>query len=722
MPRSPQSFCRIGCYCVFGITFPLAATAQLESGPSFDPNPVEIPEISKTAPRPVAAMDLLTLRDLHGIQISPDGKHVAFVVGQAVYESNSYRSGLFVVGTQTGSKPISLGTAGAPHWDYINQWLSETPQWSPDSKTIYYRLNNAGVWQVWEWKLRGGAPLQVTHTGHSVHSFQLSSDGTQLAVVVERPNTGDRQQLAEHGILYDGTLDVGAATPILDQVLKMRGGDIETTETWMHDLRTGNERRATEKEVETYASWREDGSKYVSSGKTFSAKEIEEQHITGVKISGDATKVVYQRWMSDPVESARWSFPLFLKSMNGGPAIDLTPGVYAIDQYWWTSDSREVYYTQNDGDGHPEKLMRITVAGGTARQVLIPTDLLSEYSVDHSGRVAACRLENSTTPARVAIADLSTGKIRTLVDVNPELKNLRLSPAHRMDFSNKYGDHFWGHLVLPSDYEHGRRRYPLIITLYRDGGNFLRGGVGDEYPIQVLAANGFAILNFDIGIFRNNKPGDFETAALELQSPIEGMAAAVDKLMNMGIIDPARVGVTGFSFGAALVAYSISHIDLFRAAIESGGGGQDPDLYFLGNDRNRAYLLNRLGLGPPEGESAARWRMISASLNARYIVSPLLINASDSEYLLDMPLVTTLRDSSKPIELFVYANQLHEKNPPTHRYEIYERNLDWFKFWLEGLEDPNPEKAEQYRRWEKLCDMQVASNPSQPMFCVGTKH
>ena len=55
-------------------------------------------------------MDLLTLRDIHGIQISPDGKYVAFVLGQAVYETNHYRTGMFVIGTEKGSKPVSLGT------------------------------------------------------------------------------------------------------------------------------------------------------------------------------------------------------------------------------------------------------------------------------------------------------------------------------------------------------------------------------------------------------------------------------------------------------------------------------------------------------------------------------------------------------------------------------------------------------------------------------------
>jgi hypothetical protein len=56
--------------------------------------------------------------------------------------------------------------------------------------------------------------------------------------------------------------------------------------------------------------------------------------------------------------------------------------------------------------------------------------------------------------------------------------------------------------------------------------------------------------------------------------------------------------------------------------------------------------------------------------------------------------------------MFIYPNELHEKNQPTHRYEIYERNLDWLKFWLKGDEDPNPDKAEQYKRWRELRKLQ----------------
>src|SRR5215213_1357773 len=84
---------------------------RIVSMPGFDPAPVKIEPVTRIATlRPITSMDLLTLRDLKGMQISPDGKKVAFVVVQAVYDTNSYRSALFVVDTTPGSVPMNLGT------------------------------------------------------------------------------------------------------------------------------------------------------------------------------------------------------------------------------------------------------------------------------------------------------------------------------------------------------------------------------------------------------------------------------------------------------------------------------------------------------------------------------------------------------------------------------------------------------------------------------------
>jgi len=65
------------------------------------------------------------------------------------------------------------------------------------------------------------------------------------------------------------------------------------------------------------------------------------------------------------------------------------------------------------------------------------------------------------------------------------------------------------------------------------------------------------------------------------------------------------------------------------------------------------------------------------------------------------------------VEPFVYPNELHEINQPRHRYQIYERNLDWFRFWLKSEEDSSPAKAEQFARWRELRKLQEATEAPQ---------
>ena len=680
-----------------------SSEAGIEVG--FDPTPVEIPTVSKATPRPVTSMDLLSLRDFHGLQISPDGRFVTFVLGQAVYETNSYRSALFVIGTAKSSRPVCLGTAGEPRWDVINQWTPEDPQWSPDSRYIYRTMKAAGSWQVWRWDREGGVPVQISKASRDVQSFFLSPDGRSLLMMLATPSTLDKKKLAEDGILYDGRFEV-TAQPILDRMAATPGGE---SEAWLQNLETGNAHKATEAEVSelSFASDTMHDPLGTSFRKVFTQKEIDEQEILSFAISPDRKKVAYTRNVANSSEAEWRTFPLLVRSSEGGAPTTLTSWPVFDGQYWWSSDSKEIYFTEDDdanpNDPHKTKLMAVAATGGKPRLVLESHGLLWSYSADQSGRLATCIFEDNTTPSSLMLADLSTGALRTLVDVNPEVQNLQIGPATRIDVANKTGQPFWGRLVLPLGYEPGKR-YPLVITTYTDWDDFLRGGTGDEYPIYVFAANGFAVLNFNMLVqTRTFKPGDFDRTLRIYQGPLEAVEAAITKLSAMGIVDSSRVAITGLSGGAVLTNYAISHTDLFRAAIDSGKASFDPIMYYLESDDGRAGMMTDwFNLGRPEGEMLARYQKISLTLNASSVHNSLLINAAEGEYLFDMQRVTTLRELKKPVEMYIYANERHEKNQPKHRYAIYQRNVDWLNFWLRNQEDSNPGKADQYKRWHEL--------------------
>ena len=72
-----------------------------------------------------------------------------------------------------------------------------------------------------------------------------------------------------------------------------------------------------------------------------------------------------------------------------------------------------------------------------------------------------------------------------------------------------------------------------------------------------------------------------------------------------------------------------------------------------------------------------------------------------------------LKMLKKPTELVIFQDGAHELVKPRQRYASLQGNVDWFSFWLQGKEDPDAEKAEQYARWRELKKLQEKNASSQ---------
>jgi dipeptidyl aminopeptidase/acylaminoacyl peptidase len=676
----------------------LSARAQDFNAVGFDPTPVRIPYLEKGEQRPVTSMDLLTIRDEEGVSISPDGKYVAFMVGQAVYETNSYRSGLYIVGTAPGSAPVCLGTAGAPRWDSINQWLPESPQWSPDSKYVTHmtKMDKTANRQVWRWSVDGGAPIQLTDVPGDVQSYHWTAQGDKIVVTFEKPrDPTEIERLSEAGIVYDGTFDAVHGRPVVSEVLASKPKELET---WIHDVSTDEERKQTKAEADSVGPWVSDiGEEYYDRNTGFVGHRL-----LDAKVSPDGHRVAYRLFGDSP--GTKVIYKLFSKPVRGGTPIDVAPGVYFVADYWWAADGSRIYFTQNVGDGWPDKLMTVPAEGGTPKQVFSSSDSLYSCAPDKSFQYMACAGENRTTPSQVALVDIAAGSVRTLVELNPEFANLELGSITRLDGVNRYGDRWWAHLVKPLNYEPGKK-YPLIVTTYRTR-EFLRGASGDENPIHVYAAHGFAVLSFDMGSRDyDNKPGDFQRYLSWYERVEASIEMAIQEASEMGVADTTRVGLAGFSRGTEIAAYAITHTKLFRA-VSGAAGDYSPYFYYMA-PRVIQESFSRDGVGGwPQGKSASNWKELAPDLNAERIDAPVLDNDPDSEFLGDLALYTSLKELGKPVELFIYPNELHRINQPRHRYQIYECNLDWFRFWLKTEENADPAKREQYKRWRQLRQLQ----------------
>lgn len=684
--------------CALVAIVPAGLPGQEQREVRFDPTPVSLPQSDSGSPRLVSSIDLLALREPHGLSISPDGQWVAFVVGQADHETNSYRTGLFVVRTSGKESPVCLGSAGMPHWSPINEWISEKPQWSRDSHRVFYRMRMRPdeLWQVWQWDAKGGGAKPLTRAPGNVVKYELDSSAQNVVLKVELPtNRKAETELLERGILYDETIRPWEGMPLLlANLLQVK----KNAEIWVHDLETNVERSATDGEKKAFEPDTKEFQKRFDGEQGGSAKKCE-VHNVAVAPGKRHAAIFCSYDENDPSRIIQWR--VFLTALDGNRRTELAPESTRIADYWWSIDGRFFYFVSSQGDGRPGIIRAIDVASGRISELYRPTEVLQDFSMDATSRWIACTREANTSPARVAVIDQNDGTLRTLVDLNPEFHHIRLSAAERIEGINRYGEEWFGHLVKPEGYEAGKR-YPLIVALHRSGDYFLLGATGNEYPIQAFAAQGFAVLSFDIGRHRLRKYGDFDDYLIDWASATASLEMAVRSLIDRGLVDPTKVGLAGLSHGAEVVEYTVSHSHAFRAAIESGPAGRDPYFYYMAGGKWHEIFAKWGVPGWPEGESRKNWEKLAASLNAERIDTPLLMNPADSEFIACLSLYTSLEQMQKPVELYIYANELHIKNQPKHRYEIYERNIDWFRFWLKGEKDPSPEKKDQYLRWEKL--------------------
>lgn len=675
---------------------PLAA-AQESRGPGFDPKPLEIPRYTKSEARPITAIDLLALREPKGLSISLDGKYVAFVAGQAVLETNSYRSALYVVSTAEGAIAKNLGSAGPPHWDEINQWLPENPEWSPDSRSFTYRMKSQidDSWQVWQWRVGDDVLTQATDVPGNVLRQEWMQNGHELFLEVEPLESKELPSISgESGILYDGEFRPWESVSIRESIRRFRVVD---SEYWIFSFETRRGRKATKEEIE----------KLRPRAKVADTSALPQNISIAVNSLGEAkrspvdARVAYLYTTTDPAVSKLVTQGILIEQPETGRQILVKKDTSYIDRWWWSSDGRTIYYIELRGSGRSTALMAASTSNGSVTPVFGGSEgeYFSEFSVSSDGEAIACLREDNTRPPDIVLLQRRTGEIRSLVEMNPEFHNLRLSIPSRIEGVNSYGESWFAYLVKPIDYSPARK-YPLIVTTYRSGDYFLGGASGNENPIQVYAASGFVVLCVDVGRSRNIKKGDFADKVLDWASPTASIVTAVEGLIATGVVDSGRIGIAGFSHGEEIAAYAITHTNLFHAVI--GGSGYDPYFYDLAGNRWRRRFHDWGLRGWAVNEDRQKWKEIAVSLRGDQVLCPMLENVPEAEYVTKLSTEAALADLGKPFEMHVYPDELHVKNQPRNRFEIWQRNLDWFRFWLVSDENLGREKQEEVRRWKHL--------------------
>jgi dipeptidyl aminopeptidase/acylaminoacyl peptidase len=683
-------------------------------------------EGAQTPSHAVTPPDLIEMHNLTGVSLSPRGDFVAVRVDQARLDSNTEEMSWYVVPTK-GGPSLRVGSAGEPNWTFMGvarnslDPLWYKAQWSPDERWILYLALHNGQVQLWRGRRDGMAEERLTDAPADIERFAVAEDGVRIFFVVGA--TRQAIQAAEEASLAQGTVfrpsgfsmfGVGRTIPINGRLsvgrFDPRKSDMVTLlddaprTVWVLDLKTRRSYPAGRKEQAEFARL-DAPTALVGHPDALSVKPspnagrvawLDPDRPAGASVSDQPAPVSYQLAWTDAAGSGATTCP----------APECTG---RIRELWWSADGRQIYFWRDEGLNF-RALYAVDPVHSSVRTILRTDEFLtgrgSEYErwapCPIAGDLAICITERTARPPRLEALDLRSRDRKLLLDPNPQLGSSRLSETRRLDITDRYGDRSFGYLVMPLNPDVGGP-YPLIITTYRCPG-FARGAGGNEQPVHAFAAQGFAVLCFD----RPNQADSTSagSAGIEFRDTnmvLASLEAAIDELIAQGIVDPKRIGLTGLSNGAQNTVFAISHSPRFAAA-SIAADGVDPILYDLDGGGESFKPFERLFGLPRLSEPGAMqaWQKFSAALTADQIHAPLLMQSAQLEQPGAMELYTRLSDLKKPVEAIVYADEFHQKYQPRHRLAVYERNLDWFNFWLRGIEDPDPAKTAQYERWHVL--------------------
>jgi dipeptidyl aminopeptidase/acylaminoacyl peptidase len=212
------------------------------------------------------------------------------------------------------------------------------------------------------------------------------------------------------------------------------------------------------------------------------------------------------------------------------------------------------------------------------------------------------------------------------------------------------------------------------------------------YPHLVWAARGYVVFapnnrgRGGWGVpFRQAMPerGDF------MPGPYEDVMAGVDHLIGLGLADPDRMAITGFSYGAGLTAYAITRTPRFKAAgiFEGFPNNLRSALRAAGVEDRRELLKDQRGFGSPWDADGRRTLLANSPIfdmdKAR---TPTLLEygANSAAREDGNELFSALQFFKIPSLYIVYPRSGHSIDEPKLRLDSFERQLAWFDYWVLG--------------------------------------
>jgi dipeptidyl aminopeptidase/acylaminoacyl peptidase len=569
---------------------------------------------------------------------------------------------------------------------YERTGLSD-PAFSPDGTSVAFIADKGSgddaTSQVWIMPLNGGDARPVTDAKDGVDQFAWRPDGKALAYVASDPKP-ERKGAAKFRDSFVFTTE-----PITAREFP------RPAHLFVTDLNSGRARQLTfgaqsvaAGEGQSTISWSPDGATIAF---TLTPNAIlNDESYSHVALVDVATKAVrpltsHTAWESNPLFSPDGKLIAYVYS-NGDGQVNLNT-VYVttpaggtgraistafdrnVADVAWLADSSGVYFRAPDRT--EAAIVRAPLDGAPERVDMHGVQIASglDGAVGPQGTLVFVGGETKGPP-EVYLRSPS-GSVEKITTFNDNIAQLHLASAETITFPTTTGIQGDAVLYTPPDFVAGRK-YPLAVFIH--GGPTSASTTQFDFWSQVMAGHGWLVL-------RPNYRGSdnlglaYQRAVLydAEDGPGKDIIAAVNAVRARGIVDDARISVSGWSYGGIMTAWMISKYHVWKAAVSGASVNDWSTDYGVADDS----LSDRdLFHGSPYATAnSAEWRRASAISYAHDVTTPVLI-LSDVGDNRD-PFATSsmywraLRDNGKDATLRVWPVNGHFPSDPVRTVDVY---------------------------------------------------
>jgi dipeptidyl aminopeptidase/acylaminoacyl peptidase len=377
-----------------------------------------------------------------------------------------------------------------------------------------------------------------------------------------------------------------------------------------------------------------------------------------------------------------------------GHHLDADEGV-GIQEIAWLRDGRTAVkadHKKTTPDG-PDYAWW-SVSGESATRLTKEEEASLQDDNSHS-TIDLIKFETSKT-GRLYEKDAAGRETTIFPDLNPQLREIEDPRSMNFEYKSAIGETLHANVLLPHSYVQGKR-YPTVVWVY--GGDVHSGDgkqprIDDEdwfLDLLLLAGHGYAVLEPSMPL-----PPDVRGDPMLHLS--DGVDPAVNRAIELGIVDPDRIVLMGHSYGGYSVLGLLTETHRYRAAIalmgvydlaamygESGGAGGHNIAPELSAYNGPSFAEEgQLRMGVPPWVDPERYVRNSPFFAADKISAPLLIVTGDLDglSLQSEAMFTALHRLGKQVEYVRYLGEGHELESPANILDMWQRVFSWLDTYV----------------------------------------